>query len=78
MTRIVLDSALKERLHNLTEPLELCDESGQVLAHLTPAVSAFGHPTTEPQISGEELTRRRQNKGKTSSTAEVLDYLETL
>ena len=36
MTRLVLDSELREKLRDLTEPLELCDESGRELAHLTP------------------------------------------
>jgi hypothetical protein len=78
MIRITLDSVLREKLHNLTEPLELCDEAGQVLAHLTPAISPSRYQAAEPQISKEELLRRRQNKGNTSSTSEVLAYLETL
>ncbi|HKM53774.1 MAG TPA: hypothetical protein VJY33_10215 [Isosphaeraceae bacterium] len=78
MNRIVLDPEIREKLHNLTEPLELCDEAGRVLAHLTPAISSSLNETTEPRISREELLRRKQNKGKTSTTAEVLAYLETL
>ena len=78
MTRLVLDSELRQKLRNLTEPLELCDESGRVLAHLTPASRLPHSETIEPQISREELLRRKQNKGQTSTTAEVLAYLETL
>jgi len=78
LNRIVLDPEIREKLHNLTEPLELCDEAGRVLAHLTPAISSSLNETTEPRISREELLRRKQNKGKTSTTAEVLAYLETL
>jgi hypothetical protein len=78
MTRIVLDSEIRVKLHNLTEPLELCDEAGRVLAHLTPALSSSQYERTEPRISREELLRRKQNKDKTSTTAEVLAYLETL
>jgi len=78
MTRIVLDPEIREKLHNLTEALELCDEAGRVLAHLTPAIGSSLNETTEPRISSEELLRRKQNKGKTSTTAEVLAYLETL
>lgn len=78
MTRLVLDPELRQKLRNLTEPMELCDESGRVLAHLTP-VSRLTHcETIEPQISREELLRRKQHKGQTSTTAEVLAYLETL
>jgi hypothetical protein len=78
MTRIVLDPETQEKLHNLTEPLELRDEAGRVLAHLTPAMSSSLNETTEPRISNDELLRRKLNKGKTSTTAEVLAYLETL
>jgi len=78
MTRLVLDSELREKLRNLTEPLELCDESGQVLAHLTPAIRLPQYATIEPEISREELLRRKQSKSQTSTTAEVLAYLETL
>jgi hypothetical protein len=78
MTRIVLDSELREKLHNLTEPLELCDEGGRVLAHLTPAVSSSQRERIEPQISREELRRRKENKGKPLNMAEVLAFLETL
>ena len=78
MTRLVLDSELREKLRNLTEPLELCDESGLVLAHLTPAIHLPQYATIEPQISREELLRRKQSKSQTSTTAEVLAYLETL
>lgn len=31
MTRVLLDPALLKRLHNLAQPLELCDESGRIL-----------------------------------------------
>ncbi len=78
MTRLVLDSELRAKLRNLTEPLELCDESGQVLAHLMPEIRLAHFETIEPQISREELLRRKQNKSQTSTTAEVLAYLETL
>ena len=78
MTRLVLDTELREKLHNLTEPLELCDESGRVLAHLTPAIRPPHRESVEPQISTEELLRRKQNKSRTCTTSEVLAYLESL
>jgi hypothetical protein len=34
MTRILYDAALKEKLPNLDEPIELCDEEGHVLARI--------------------------------------------
>jgi hypothetical protein len=78
MTRLVLDSELRQKLRNLTEPLEHCDESGRVLAHLTTTIRLPHCETIEPQISGEELLRRKQNKSQTSTTAEVLAYPATL
>jgi hypothetical protein len=36
MTRILVDPALREKLRDLKEPLELCDESGRVLAVVIP------------------------------------------
>ena len=78
MTRIVLNSELREKLHNLTEPLELCDEAGRVLAHLMPAIGPSHCDSPEPQISREEVLRRKQNKVRSLTTAEVLALLETL
>ncbi|MGP0070180.1 MAG: hypothetical protein ACLQGP_42100 [Isosphaeraceae bacterium] len=77
MTRIIYDAALKEKLPNLDELIELCDEEGHVLALIRPVLG----PTLsdrEPRISLEELKRRRSYKGKTYTTAEVLAYLEQL
>ena len=90
MTRLVVDDALRTKLCDLTQPLELCDNSGQVLGHFLPGVVELydktGHVLgcflpyegREPQISPEELQRRKQNKGKTYTTAEVLAHLEKL
>ena len=78
MTRIILDADLRNKLLNLSQPLELCDESGRVLARLLPAIDSFAYEGLEPQITKEELQRRKQHKGKTYTTAEVLAYLEKL
>ena len=58
MTRITLDADLRSKLLNLTQPLELCDESGRVLARVLPAIDASMYEGLEPQISEEELQRR--------------------
>jgi hypothetical protein len=78
MTRIRLDADLRKRLNNLSEPLELCDESDRVVARVLPAVDPSLYEDLEPKISNEELQRRKQNKGKTYTTAEVLAHLERL
>lgn len=75
MTQLILDASMRSKLYELKQDLELCDESGQVLARLIPVVdpSAF-----EPQVSDEELRRRSQSNEKTYTTAEVLAHLESL
>jgi hypothetical protein len=78
MTRVIVDAALLSRLHNLTQPLELCDDSGRILARILPAVDPSLYEGLEPQISREELEQRKNNKGKTYTTAEVLAHLEKL
>jgi hypothetical protein len=71
MTRIVLDAPTRSKLLNLNEPLELCDESGQVLALVTPC------QRPQPSISEDELDQREQET-ESFSTAEVMAHLERL
>jgi hypothetical protein len=78
MTRITLDTELRQKLLDLSRPLELCDESGLVLARLFPTPDPGQYEGLEPTISRDELQRRRRDKGKTHSTAEVLAHLESL
>jgi hypothetical protein len=78
VTRIILDAAMQQKLNNLAEPLELCNESGRVLARLTPVLDLSQYEPLEPQVSEEELRRRSQSDEKTYTTAEVLAYLEKL
>lgn len=78
MTRVIVDQAMLNQLHNLSQPLELCDESGRVLARVTPILDLSQYEPLEPQISEEELRRREQCKGKTYTTAEVLAYLKKM
>ena len=78
MTKITCDAALREKLHDLAGPVELCDESCRVLARVWPAVDPTMYPDLEPQISMEEVKRRLAEPGKTYTTPEVLAYLEQL
>jgi hypothetical protein len=77
MTRVVVDEVLRHKLHNLAQPLELCDESGRVLARVVPLLDPSRY-NLEPQISQDEIRRRKQSKGKSYTTAEVLASLEKL
>lgn len=76
MTRVIVDETLRSRLHNLSEPLELCDESGRVVGRVFPAVDLSQYEQWEPPISEEELRRREQSDEKRYTTAEVLAHLE--
>jgi hypothetical protein len=76
MTQILVDATLRSRLYDLKQPLELCDDSGKVLARLIPVPDPSQYEPIEPHISDEELQRRRQESD--FSTAEVLAHLEKL
>jgi hypothetical protein len=78
MTRIIYDHVLREKLPNLETPIELCDEEGHVLARIRPVYDPVLYPQFQPQISKEELQRRKSYQGRTYTTAEVLAYLESL
>lgn len=77
MTRIIVDDTLRNRLHNFTKPLELCDEAGRILARLVPQIDTSQFEPCEPTISEEEL-RRREQSNKWYSTTEVLAHLKRL
>ncbi len=70
MTRIIYDAALKEKLPNLDELIELCDEEGHVLARIQRVLDPALYDR-EPRISEEELERRFAEPGKTYTTAEA-------
>jgi hypothetical protein len=77
MTQIIVDAALRGKLHDLRQPLELCDETGRVLARIVPATTpSGGQPKEPPPLSKEEMQRRAQEPD--FSTAEVLAFLEKL
>ena len=38
MTRVTLDAVASSKLHELGEPVELCDPSGKVLGRFVPAI----------------------------------------
>jgi hypothetical protein len=70
-----LDKTLRRKLHDLEAPLELCDESGAVVARLFPRYDPAKHDL-DPKISRDELLRRKSSDEKVYTTAEVLAHLE--
>lgn len=75
MTRIVLDAALRSKLHDLSKPLELCDETGKVLALLEPVLNPADYEPWEPPVEEAELLRREQS-ANWHTTQEVLAHLK--
>jgi len=49
MTRVIIDDVLRSKLHNFTEPLELCDASGRVLGRLVPAIDLSDYEPWIPE-----------------------------
>lgn len=70
MTRIVIDDVLRNKLNNLTQPLELCDDQGQVLGRVFPVVDQAEFEAWEPSFSEEEL-RQAEESTEWFTTAEV-------
>jgi len=78
MTRVTLDEILRNRLHNLTDAIELCDESGRVVARVYPAADPAEYEASVPPISDDELKRLEESDEQRYTTAEVLGHLEAL
>ncbi len=77
MTRIILDDAMKAKLNNLAEPLELCDPDGRILARVVPHCDPQDYDL-DPKISQEEIERISASQEEGFTTAEVIEYLEKL
>jgi hypothetical protein len=78
MTKIIIDPELSKQLRALTEAMELCDPSGQVVGKFIPAEGETKWEPLSPVASDEELDRRARSGEKRYSTAEVLAHLENL
>jgi len=63
MMKVVLDCSTWAKFQNLTEPQELCDESGRVLGYFTPASEESVYDRVAPPVSEEELDRREAEGG---------------
>ncbi len=77
MSQINLDADLSAQLHNLSEPVELCDPTGRVLGQFVPQIDMSEWEPDSPDLSEEELKQREQST-EWYSTEEVLAHLKTL
>lgn len=76
MIQITIDDAMLAKLEGLDKPIEFTNTEGKVLGRFIP-ITAF-RPSLKCSVSTEELKRRMANKGKTSTTAEVMARLQSL
>jgi hypothetical protein len=75
MTRVMLDAELRKRLLNCTTPLELCDESGNVLAKLAPCTresESNDWIDLTPEVTDEEIQKEIESGEETYSTEELI------
>jgi hypothetical protein len=75
MTRVIVGPDVWASLAALKGPTQLCDEAGRVVGYFTPAADKSLYEKVQPQISDEELQRRRQEKGG-RTLSEILADLE--
>ena len=61
-----------------SQPLELCDDSGKVVARVIPVLDTSDYEAWEPAFSEDDLKRQELANEKRFSTAEVLNFLEKL
>jgi hypothetical protein len=76
MTKVFVDAATRERLHDLDGLLEVCDESGRTLGYFHPVANQqTAAVETRSPFTKEEIERRRaQRTGR--SLGEILNRLE--
>jgi hypothetical protein len=78
MLRVTLDKYALIDLCGCLEELEICDDTGQVMARLTPdpAYRRKMYDQAWALISEEEIEQARQQRGKGRSLDEILRDLE--
>lgn len=77
MTKVIVDETLLNKLHNLTQPLELCDRNGRILGRVLPTFDLSQYEPCEPPISEEELQERERSE-QWYTTEQVLAHLRSL
>jgi hypothetical protein len=77
MTRITLDAELAQKLHELSQSVELCDPSGRVVGRFVPLIDLSEWEPMSPEASPEEL-ERRANSTEWFTFDEVMEHLRNL
>jgi len=80
VTRVTVDAELLAKLGNLSQFLELCDDSGRVVAHVLPAtdLDKIDYDPASPAVSEDELDRRAASNEPRYTTAKVIERLRDL
>jgi hypothetical protein len=78
MIQWTIDKRTQSELLGCLEELEICDESGQVMARLTPdpAYRRRMYDHAWANISEDEIEQARQQRGKGRPLADILRDLE--
>ncbi len=77
MTKVIVDTELRAKLHNLETEVALCDEKGQPIAHVLPEAEyrKLLYAWAKTLFSREEIEAARAEPGG-MPTAEAIAYLE--
>ncbi len=78
MTSVTLDSAAVAKLTALPGPVQLCDESGQVLGWYRPGILSDPPPALQDiaPLSEEELDRRSKSREEGRPLKDILRDLD--
>jgi hypothetical protein len=77
--QVAVDVELLSKLKGLSEPLELIDSRGRVLAQVVPVNGSHtSRLPGEPDWDEADLQRQEQANERWYTTAEVLEYLKNL
>ena len=72
MGKLTLDADLRTKLNGLNEPIELCDETGQLVGHFLPRAVYddlfYAALAAQSPHSKDELRRRHEETGGRSLT----------
>jgi hypothetical protein len=65
MTQVTIDQTLRLKLGGMNEPVELCDDNGQVVGHYLPEAEykRILYASIKIPYSEEEIARRRAQTG---------------
>jgi hypothetical protein len=78
MVTITADEALSRRLAELTEPAELRDAEGRLLAYITPPELRELYRQAREHFDPAETERRKQSAEPGITTKERLEHLHSL